>query len=721
MRTPDRAATACPARRTRNLASHLLALLLFVATAPLALAAPPATAPTTAPADPQTQLGNIFLDQEPVVIECLASGDSVDYSVKDFWGQLVDSGKCPVQNGVAAIKPTLKTRGYFALTVNTPAGPRELDFAIIAPIDFSRLADSPFGVCAHFITGNWNPDLMALLPRLGISQVREDLPWRWVETTQEDVYTFARTDAKGHTDSRLDDTYNALKKLGIREIPVAAYCSNKIYDKTEAPTSARGCAGFGRFCVAALQHFPDFKQLEIWNEYNGSWGPPKGTPAAQKPILYTQMLKAAYEAVKKDNPQVEVLGGAMVRVPLPYMESLFKAGALDYMDGLVVHPYIGEPEVFYRTFNEARALVKKYNHGKEIPIWATEYSWGNWSTRDIQQHAAFLVRGSVILRAENVKHMDWFELRDSPMFNGGQCLLHSDTDPRGKYSPAPAAVAFATLVRVLHDGAFEQREADTPFTRTWVFRFHTAQGPVRACWYSGDGTSQIVLQTAAPLTRIDIMGNQTQLVPLDGKLTLTLDETPFFLRGDITSIREIPTPWKTIANSRDDASDTQGANGWHPGYFVAKPGATPDSLSPDLFQEMTLTTDNWGYRWEGAQARISDSADLWTSAKAMPALRWISTIEGKVTLRGSFRTTKGIKDSFTTMQAAIYVDGKSVFARETPTPLSGASHPYTEPFEIPIDVKKGTLIDFVVPPTPSGLTRPRVDASICITNPDYHQ
>ena len=108
----------------------------------LALALVTHAAPPPAPAgpqDPQTELGNIYWDNEPVVIQCLAQGDSVDYSVKNFWGKVVDSGKAPVQAGVAAIKPNLKVHGWFDMTVDTGAGSKELLFAIIAAKRCRRL------------------------------------------------------------------------------------------------------------------------------------------------------------------------------------------------------------------------------------------------------------------------------------------------------------------------------------------------------------------------------------------------------------------------------------------------------------------------------------------------------------------------------------------------------------------------------------------------------
>jgi hypothetical protein len=37
-----------------------------------------------------------------------------------------------------------------------------------------------------------------------------------------------------------------------------------------------------------------------------------------------------------------------------------------------------------------------------------------------------------------------------------------------------------------------------------------------------------------------------------------------------------------------------------------------------------------------------------------------------------------------------------------------------------VDVKKGTVIDFTIPANPGGPKGARVDASICIPNPDFH-
>jgi len=48
--------------------------------------------------------------------------------------------------------------------------------------------------------------------------------------------------------------------------------------------------------------------------------------------------------VKALRPEVRVLGGAAVPVPLPWFEDLFAAGALGAMDAVAVHPYRSTPE-----------------------------------------------------------------------------------------------------------------------------------------------------------------------------------------------------------------------------------------------------------------------------------------------------------------------------------------------------------------------------------------
>src|SRR3546814_3126424 len=77
------------------------------------------------------------------------------------------------------------------------------------------------------------------------------------------------------------------------------------------------------------------------------------------------MLKQAYKAIKSTYPDLTVLGGTTVKVPLPYLERLFQEGALDYMDAIAVHPYRGVPEVAGRD-DLGDELARSEEHTSEL-------------------------------------------------------------------------------------------------------------------------------------------------------------------------------------------------------------------------------------------------------------------------------------------------------------------------------------------------------------------
>ena len=81
----------------------------------------------------------------------------------------------------------------------------------------------------------------------------------------------------------------------------------------------------------------------------------------------------AYTAIKAVRPDVRVVGGACVPVPLPWFQALFEKGAQDYLDVLDVHPYRAIPEGVELDIAALKALSALYNHGKgPKPIWARE-------------------------------------------------------------------------------------------------------------------------------------------------------------------------------------------------------------------------------------------------------------------------------------------------------------------------------------------------------------
>ena len=334
----------------------------------------------------------------------------------------------------------------------TLAGEARTTLAIVPRFDIARMADSRYGVMTHFATGMPLDDrLLPILEKGGVSWIRDEQPWDGLEKTRGQ-YDF---------NSQFTAYMAAAKKLNMNVLFDASF-GNRFYDdqpgvKTYklAPYTREGYVGFANYCAAVLQRYsPQLHCIEIWNEYNGTFC--DGIATKDRPRHYTEMLQAAYAKVKSIRPDVVVLGGAAVKIPIPYLEKLFRLGALDSMDAVAVHPY-QTPETVERSLADLVALIKKYNHGKSKPIWATECGFAHDATADRADAASHLVRMMVLESTfPEVQRIIWYLARDFREFTN-MGLVRADSDPAGAFTPTMPYAAYANLIGLLSGARFVQR------------------------------------------------------------------------------------------------------------------------------------------------------------------------------------------------------------------------------------------------------------------------
>jgi hypothetical protein len=237
--------------------------------------------------------------------------------------------------------------------------------------------------------------------------------------------------------------------------------------------------------------------VEVWNEYSGSFC--DGPCRSDRPAYYTAMLKQAYTSLKAANPSLTVAGGAAVPIPLDYFDGLFRHGALDAMDAVVIHPYRKIPEGVEEKIAGLRQMMQRY--GAVKPIWATEFGDTADMHKDRNDVARYLVRMSTLLLAGGVERIYWYLLKDYQEFSG-MGLLRSESDPAGRYVPAPAYAAYATLIKQLGGARFVRREASDPDLR--IYLFSKGAGEILVAWSTG-GAKTYDLPGA--FQQIDMMGN----------------------------------------------------------------------------------------------------------------------------------------------------------------------------------------------------------------------
>ena len=633
----------------------------------------------------QARLGNVFLSTDTVQIPVRSTGDHVTWTATDFFGVPTMGPTVAVgSNGQAILTLKLKRLGYFDLHVTAlrngaAVATAETTFVVVAPSNVSRMRDSAFGVQTHFAQG-WNTDVMSLLARGGVAQIRDEQYWQNVEPTLTAPPTYNFANFQPYMALASAASLNPLQELNF---------ANKNYDGGNTPYTSAGCTGYANYCTALLKRYgSQIDTVEIWNEYNGSFcvGPATANPSQ----YYATMLKQAYTAIKAQSPNMRVVGGACIPVPLPWYQSLFALGALDYLDVLDAHPYVTIPEGVEIGLGQVQTLMASYNHGNgPKPIWATECGEPDNVNQGRQDMARYLVRLMAILRSAGVERVYWYLAHDYNGFTSG--LLRASTDPLGYYAPTSAFPAYSNLIHYLYGTSFVQRDNTDPRTRCYLF--NGSAGNVRVVW-STVGTAHLVLTTSKPITLVNIMGETSVLRPTNGAIAFAVNKNPIYLVGSISAVEEIGRD-VLVADSSADFSGTQGTSNGQ--WFYGNCTVANNNYDPAALQPMTYTANSTAYVYssnypfagvdsDGGHPSVTGTTPVWT------VRRWVSNSAGTAHIVGTaIRSSTGGDGT----GAGVYVDGVQVYSA-----VVGPSGTGTTKIDFTTPIKVGSKVDFVITPGP---------------------
>jgi hypothetical protein len=136
---------------------------------------------------------------------------------------------------------------------------------------------------------------------------------------------------------------------------------------------------FGDFATAAATHYRDrVTNWEIWNEPNEQrFFAYQGDPA----VKYTNLLKAAYSAIKRVQPNATVISGGLSRsgqiAPPEFVRQMYAAGAKGYFDAAAMHPYVSpgglaaDPYNGWSDVGRVHTIMSIHGDGGKR-IWMTE-------------------------------------------------------------------------------------------------------------------------------------------------------------------------------------------------------------------------------------------------------------------------------------------------------------------------------------------------------------
>lgn len=485
------------------------------------------------------RIGNVFTTDQPVQVRLTSGADSVSWTVTDAGGNPVASGSEQVTAVVSTLTIAVKQRGWFSLHVDAQRGgttvaSADTTLARLASLpDAARTASDFVSVQTHFaFGGSWSTDLLPLVQNVGAADIRDEAYWSSIEPTKGSYVWPSQF-----------DYLNRLAPDNISPMVIVDY-GNPNYDSgTCTPKSGHNCppvtdagrAAFAGYADAVLDHYPDVKAIEVWNEWN--------IDSVATPEAYEALLATVYAKVKADHPDVTVVGGGLAFAPLPWIEAFCQAGGLDHLDALSIHPYNwpAAPEAKATDYDGVTALLAKYSGDRTVPLWVSEDGWPTGSTAsavDERTQAAYLVRAALVAKAHGVSRFSVYDLMDdgtdpaNPEHNFG--LLHNGADPSGAYTPKPSYVAYATLARQLAGTSFVASQTLAGDVNDEAFR--RGDSGTHALWTTG-GTAPVTLHTRQPVTITDLYGQTTTLTPDPaGTVSLQLTGDPVFASGAITRV-----------------------------------------------------------------------------------------------------------------------------------------------------------------------------------------
>ncbi|TDV57649.1 polysaccharide lyase family protein [Actinophytocola oryzae] len=202
---------------TASLASATAAFL--VANGGRALAAPATTTPGNGLTVRPASFGAVFAGTR-ARFDVTTGADSLDWTVRDVWGEVTRSGESRVRNGRATVDVETGN-GYHTLEVVASRHGAEVardrsSFAVLEPYRLPH--DSPFGANTHLPP----LELLPLMVTLGITWARVDLTWTEIEPPPLAGWTpdVFQADATVELDRTVAHTGRASAKL-VNRTPIA--------------------------------------------------------------------------------------------------------------------------------------------------------------------------------------------------------------------------------------------------------------------------------------------------------------------------------------------------------------------------------------------------------------------------------------------------------------------------------------------------------------------
>ena len=390
------------------------------------------------------------------------------------------------------------------------------------------------GVNIHFTRGRERD--LDMIAAAGFKFIRMDFSWNATEP-KPGIYDW----------SAYDELTKNLERRGLRAYYILDY-SHPLYEAAvvakdpisgqekkgvASPQHPESIAAFARWAAAAAKHFQGRHVVwEIWNEPNISFWKP-----APDVNQYTALALPTMKAIRAANPQATIFAPAASEFPWPFLESFFKAGALEYLDGVSVHPYRPAkqpPETVEKDYQKLGGLIARYTPPtRREPVAIISGEWG-YATHvkgvSLETQACFIVRQQLANLMCGVPISIWYDWKNDGIDPNEKEHNFGTVSPN--LTPKPAYFAIKTLTRELAGFAIRNR-LPAGGTNDFVLVLTNAVGGTKlAAWTLGAPHAITLPLPAAAAKEISVVdgGGQAGAIEIkDSRVALSISGMPRYV------------------------------------------------------------------------------------------------------------------------------------------------------------------------------------------------
>jgi hypothetical protein len=399
------------------------------------------------------------------------------------------------------------------------------------------------GVNIHFTRGHERD--LDMIAAAGFKFVRMDFGWGGIERE------------KGRYDwSAYDELTSNLEKRGLKALYILDY-SNALYEETvlsknpitgqerrdtASPQHPESVAAFARWAGEAARRYRGRPIIwEIWNEPNITFWKPK--PHVEQ---YNTLALATCKAVLAADPDATIVGPATSEVPVPFLESFFKSGVLEFLDAVSVHPYRNyskPPETAAEDYAKLRALIERHAPTPEkrsMPILSGEWGYATHTKGvSLETQAAFAARQQLANLLAGVPLSIWYDWKnDGPDPAERE---HNFGVVTQNLEPKPDYIAIQTLTRELN-GFRISRRLETQSPQDFILLCTNAAGAEKlAAWTlrESNDLSLYVTEPVKPVRVVQSDGTASVVERGQNGYVLRLGAAPAYVTLGAARLKEI--------------------------------------------------------------------------------------------------------------------------------------------------------------------------------------